>query len=340
MRTWAVVALACAAGAAWPAGGSSVAAAADVHRGDVAPDFPPGAFADGGRYRLADFKDKVVVLFFYEKECPTCRGSIPARNQVVDQFKGRPVKFIAVAPGDTLSDVNQYARSTRLKMTGFSDLFGVMQTRYGFQISLHNIYQFRIVGPDGKVTTAGIDLKPADIEAALATAKWRYKDGGYHASLATVIDQLEWHQYEPALRVLRPSTKAGSKAVMESAAKLLDAVRAEAKEWVAEAATAAAADPVRAYDLYARVAACFPGEDLGTKADAAAMALVKAKPVADELAARKLYDGVYATATKAQLAQKAAFGTQIAAVAKKYPETPTGKSAAAFADELGRASAE
>src|SRR5688500_11454770 len=44
--------------------------------GDRAPDFPPGAFNDGGRYRLSDFEGKVLVLFFYEQDCPRCRGSI------------------------------------------------------------------------------------------------------------------------------------------------------------------------------------------------------------------------------------------------------------------------
>src|SRR4051812_48248131 len=70
-----------------------------------AADFPPGTFSDGGHYKLSDFEGKVVVLFFYEQNCPKCRGLIPERNKLVDQFKDKPVKFLAVGPGDTRMDV-------------------------------------------------------------------------------------------------------------------------------------------------------------------------------------------------------------------------------------------
>ena len=35
--------------------------------GELAPDFPPGEFTDGGRYSLEDLKGKAVVLYLYEK---------------------------------------------------------------------------------------------------------------------------------------------------------------------------------------------------------------------------------------------------------------------------------
>ena len=225
-------------------------------------------------------------------------------------------------------------------MTTFSDLFGVMQARYGMEISLQNIYQFRVIGPDGTVVARNSDMNPADIEKALATAKWKYKDGGYHAGLNPVIDQLEWGQYEAALRQLKPATKAGNKAIQESAGKLLAAVKDEAKGWLEEAARTSETDPVRAYDLYARVAACFAGDDLGKQADGALKTLAKNKAVTDELAARKMYDGIAAMSAKAQMGQKAQFVTQAAGIAKKYPEAPTGKLAATLAEDLERASAQ
>src|SRR5688500_5699843 len=67
--------------------------------GEAAPDFPPGVFNDGQRYSLSDFEGKVVVLFFYEKDCPSCRKKIPERNAIVQQYQGKPVRFFAVAAG-------------------------------------------------------------------------------------------------------------------------------------------------------------------------------------------------------------------------------------------------
>ena len=94
--------------------------------GEQAADFPPGLFTDGGRYQLSDFAGKVVVLFFYEKDCPSCRGKIPDRNKVVQQFQGKPVVFFAVAAGDTLQQAKSYAGGTRLAMPVFADPLSVM----------------------------------------------------------------------------------------------------------------------------------------------------------------------------------------------------------------------
>jgi peroxiredoxin len=308
--------------------------------GAGAPDFPPGVFSDGGHYKMADFEGKVVVLFFYEKDCPTCRGKIPARNKVVDQFKDKPVKFVAVAPGDTFTEAVAYTRETRLKMPSFSDVFGVMQGRYGFQISLKNIYQFVVIGPKGTVVANNIDMNPADIEKALAGVTWKYKTENQPAALAGIVDMLEWNQHESAIARLKPLTKAGNKQVAEAATKLWDEVKAEGKSWFDEAAKAADADPVKAYDLYKKVSVAFAGDDLGKQADATLKTLAKAKPVVDELAARAMFDKMTAAFQRAQLTQKPAFVTQAGVVAAKYPETATGKRAKALADELAAATAE
>src|SRR3982751_2462046 len=80
--------------------------------GEQAPDFPPGLFIDGRHYSLSDLEGKAVVLFFYEQDCPTCRGLIPKRNEVVEQYRDKPVKFIAVAAGDSMNDARAYVAST------------------------------------------------------------------------------------------------------------------------------------------------------------------------------------------------------------------------------------
>lgn len=299
-------------------------------------DFPPGSFSDGQRYSLEDMQGKVVVLFFYDQDCPKCRGLIPERNKVVDQFAGKPVKFFAVAAGDTLIDAKSYVAATRLKMTTFSDLFGVMQARYGTgTISLQNIYQFRVIGPKGNVVANS--MEPADIERALSGAMWKFKDAGYDQRLMPIIDALEWGQYVPAVRELKKYTKGGNKATMESANKLWDTLKTEAKGWMDEATKNIETDPVKAYDTYVKVSAAWVGEDLGKDADTALKSLAKNKAVNDELAARKMFESMSVASARAQATQKQAFVAQAQAIAKKYPESPTGKKAEALATEMASA---
>src|SRR3954447_18291907 len=95
--------------------------------GEAAPDFPPGLFIDGRTYSLKDLEGKAVVLFFYEQDCPKCRGLIPARNEVVAKYRDKPVKFIAIAAGDSMAEAKGYVMSTKLAMPVFADTFSVME---------------------------------------------------------------------------------------------------------------------------------------------------------------------------------------------------------------------
>ena len=156
--------------------------------GEDAPDFPPGAFTDGAQYSVADFHGKVVVLYFGCPVCPRNRGSIPERNKIVEQFKGRPVKFLAITPAQ-MEECKGYTSETKLEMPCFADGLGVMQARYGTQISLNNIWQFRVI--DARGIVAGYDMSADAITKALADVKWTYKDDGYDPKLNYIVEGLE-----------------------------------------------------------------------------------------------------------------------------------------------------
>ncbi|HZL37145.1 MAG TPA: TlpA disulfide reductase family protein [Tepidisphaeraceae bacterium] len=166
-------------------------APAAVEPGKQAADFPPGKFTDGNNYDLNEFRGKVVVLFFFEETCPRCRGLVPERNKMVQSLKDKPVKFIAIDPGHTLADATMYARQTHLAMPVYADSLRLMETRWGEHISLENIYQFKVIGPDGKLAA----YRPEDIERLAADAKWKYKDKGYNRKLSGAVDAFEWNQY-------------------------------------------------------------------------------------------------------------------------------------------------
>jgi peroxiredoxin len=302
--------------------------------GEVAPDFPAGAFNDGNRYQLSDYAGKVVVLFFFEKDCPRCRGTIPDRNAIVKQYQGKPVKFFAVAAGDTLAQAKLYAGGTKLAMPVFADPLSLMERRYGQTISLQNIWQFRVIGPDGKI--AGYGMKPEDIDKALAKVELKYNPDDYHAKVRPAVELFEWNQYPAGMKSVKSLLKHKDKEVADSAAKLMEAVKAEADGWMSEAENTSDAEPVKAYDLYTKVATVFGTTDpLGTKAAGAAKKLKASEAVKKELDARKMYDKVLNAMAMVTPKQKADVGRFAGDIAKKYPDTPTGKKAEALQKELG-----
>ncbi|WP_439623721.1 peroxiredoxin family protein [Gemmata sp.] len=299
---------------------------------DTAPDFPLGRFADGKSYQLSDYRGKVVVLYFYESQCPRCKGAVPERNEVVKAFEGKPVKFIAVGAGDTLDAVTGYGRETGLKMPIFADSLGLMEARYGQKISLENIWQFRVIGPDGAIV--GNTMDKATIEKALEKAAWKYDPKDYDPKLKAALDAFEWNQWDAGMKLLAPLRRSPVKPVAESANKLYDALKAEADAWKTEAEKAVETDPVAAYDLYTKVTTHFPTEANFKGAQEAKQKLAVNKAVVAELNARRAYAPIGTAVAAATAAQKAQVLQQLRTFTKKHSGTPTGDKVSALVKEL------
>lgn len=303
--------------------------------GEAAPDFPPGTFIDGRSYNLADYEGKVVVLFFFEPKCPRCKGTIPERNAVVKAMKGKPVQFLAIAANVGQAEAAAYQQQTQLAMPVFADSLGVMQKRYGQQISLQNIWQFRVVAPDGKVV--GYEMTKEALDKALDKVKveWKYKEGGYDAKLDAVVDAFEWGNYAQGLKTLAPFRKSLNKNLAESAGKLYEAVKTQGEAWKAEAEGLVESEPVKAYDLYVKISTAFAGDELGKSVAEPLKKLAANKAVLAELAARKAFTQYTASAAKMTPAQKPAAIKLLQDIIKKHKDTPTADKAATLAKELG-----
>jgi peroxiredoxin len=95
----------------------------------LAPGFEVKAL-DGETLRLADFKDKVVVLNFWYISCAPCRVEIPGLNKLVDEFSGQDVVFIGFAldkPEELRSFLKEFAFKYRIvaEASAIRSLYGV-----------------------------------------------------------------------------------------------------------------------------------------------------------------------------------------------------------------------
>ena len=92
--------------------------------GDEAPGFELPA-TDGNTYRLADFDDPVLVVFFTCNHCPYVIGSDEVTRQTAEQFGAQGVRFVGI----NSNSANTYAEDSfdhmveRMRSHGFPWLY-------------------------------------------------------------------------------------------------------------------------------------------------------------------------------------------------------------------------
>ncbi len=244
------------------------------------------------------------------------------------------MQFLAVASNITAESAKSYQQQTQMAMPAYPDSLGLMQQRYSQQISLKNIHQTRVVGPNGKILAYEMNKETLDKLIKTTKPDWKFRGETYDAKLDPALDAFEAGRYAAGVKLLAPLRKSTNKAVAESAQKLFDAVKKEGDAWKDEADKVAENDPVHAYDLYTKITAVFPGDDLATSVAEPLKQLAAKKAVVAELTARKAFASFVSGLLKAVPPQKAQMLKTCQDLAKKYDGTQVGAKASDLAKEL------
>ena len=90
--------------------------------GTSAPDWGDLRWVQGGPLRLADLRGKVVLLrFFMDSQCPYCRATAPALNELQEQFGPRGLAVVGL-----------YTPKPRPRPTTVEEVRGYVEA-YGFR---------------------------------------------------------------------------------------------------------------------------------------------------------------------------------------------------------------
>jgi len=326
-------------------------AGAQVKAGEENHEFPPGVFVNssGQKYRLADLKGKVVVLYFYDGTGAESSIFAPNVKDAIRKLKDQPVKFIAVAANSPPAAAANFARANNLSMPIFADTLGLMQKRFDAKVAGEKTVRFVVIGPDGLVR--GNDwfiqssgpknylIKNGLVEKTVEDQKvdWKYNPKDYDAKLQSALQAFEWNRFEEGMKLLDPFRKSKTKSKAKEAAGLLyTELKKEGEAWKEEADKAAEEKPITAYDLYTRVEHVFKGDELAKDAAAARKKLLETNKAAisKELAARKDMTKLEAQLATMSVVQRAQAVVLCKALAKRHPGTPTAEQAQALAAEL------
>lgn len=80
--------------------------------GMLAPEIS-GVDADGKRFKLSDFRGKVVMLDFWGHWCPHCINMLPHEREMVSKFQGKPFEILGINTDRSNNPADMKARDKK-----------------------------------------------------------------------------------------------------------------------------------------------------------------------------------------------------------------------------------
>src|SRR5688572_22998840 len=279
---------------------------------------------------------KGVVLWFFEEQCPSCRGKWPGMYELAKKYESEPVVFIAVNSGNPRGAVEQYARGVNLKWPVIVDPSREFEQQFlGQEISLQNIYQAHIILPDGKKQQGNWSDLDETVKRALEGAKWKIDPATIPAAFQPTWRLVELGQYSAAAPMLKKGLVTTNSEVKAAAQRVNAFVQEQITAAVEKASEQKkAGDSWKAYQAYKAVATGFAGHDLPAEVTLSGRELASSETVKNEMEAAKMLEAIkrsFPAATN-DTAKKRIL-TRLEALVKKHAGTEAAAEAQQFLDQ-------
>jgi peroxiredoxin len=193
----------------------------------------PGAWINGSPISLTALRGKSVVLYFFEEGCPRCRAKWPAVLAAAKENSSKPVLLIAVNSGTAPDKLARYVKESGIDVPVIIDLDRSLERAAGVDpVSLNNIWQARVIEPDGTLRRGDGGDIPGTLESAAAQATWNVDPTGLPPELISTWRLVEFGNFSAAAKAVtrfardrKPNVKAGGETLQNYVnKKIADAV--------------------------------------------------------------------------------------------------------------------
>ncbi len=96
----------------------------------TAPAFTLKAL-DGKPHRLADYRDKVVLVNFWASWCPPCLAELPGIQRLADRLAGEAFEVLLINVGESPFRVSKFLKLTGMRLTSLLDAEGEIFQAWG-----------------------------------------------------------------------------------------------------------------------------------------------------------------------------------------------------------------
>lgn len=291
----------------------------------AAPSFS-GTWLNSQPLKVEGLRGKVVVLYYYEEGCPSCRAKWPGHIAASEQFKNDPVVFIAVNSGNEPERVASYMSSVGCDWPTLADTDRSFEKASDVgTISLRNIYQAKIITPEGRFVNADTGNLAASVQQHLPKATWKVDPKTVPASMKAAWKAMEFGDYTAAMPVVKrminskdEQSKAAAEAMDKAITADLDAILATAAE------QEKAGEKWAAYKAYDQAATAFKGHPKASEATAGVKRLAADKELKDEIKAWTLLERAQKALGSRNRQEQRSGESMLEAIAKQYAETDAG----------------
>ena len=300
----------------------------------------PAMWLNSPPLTMESVQGKGVVLWFYEEDCPSCRGKWPAMYELARKYQGQPVVFVAVNSGNSPAQVQQYAKEVKLTWPIIVDPSRQFEKQWLEQeISLQNIHQCELILPTGAKGFGRWNDLDGSVKQALDGAAWKIDPQTMPAAFLPTWQQVEMGNYAAAAGLLKKGLVTKNAEVKAAATRVQSFVDGQLQAAVAAAAAAQqAGNSWRAYQLYRGVSSRFAGYDLPAEVATAQKELAADVGVKKQLEAAKALEGIKKAmpAARTDVARKRVI-SRLEQLVVQFPETDAAKEAKELLEQAAKA---
>lgn len=258
----------------------------------AAPRLPenPSQWINSRPLSLEALKGKAVVFYFFEEQCPRCIEKWPPLLEASQQFQGEPVVFIGVNSGNSRRTVDSYARKVNIPWPIIVDEDRSLEKQFDLpkEISLQNIYQMRVVSPEGIVRSGNPNAFETTVKDSLIGAAWKIDPATLPEELQAAWKEVELGDYQRALPLLKRPLASRNDELRAAAEQLQRLVLNDLSEQARQAKEFEEQDKTwDAFKLYASIATRFKGYEGSDESIDKAKELAKHESVKSEQTAMK-----------------------------------------------------
>lgn len=241
----------------------------------------------------AMLEGKAAVLWFYEEGCPTCRAKWPAMLTAAKKLEGKPIVFIAVNSGNSREEVQGYLSDCGITWPTIVDQDRSFEKAAGVnEVSLQNIYQMRVLMPNGQLVPGNIGDFEGTATRAAEAAKWKVDPAEIPAALKPAWAAVEFGNYPAGAGLVKKSLTSPKADIKAAAEKLNEAIKGRIDTLLSDAKKSEeGGQKWPAYKSYSSIAADFKGYDIPAEVAAKVKELSVDPDVKGQLAAFKTLEG-------------------------------------------------